>query len=453
MSSASAPIMRRDCEPASTTSDPRLRPYDVNVPSTTVHQRSQRLPPALWRMAVAAGLAFYLDAATLMSVAIALPIWRDAFQLGPWQVGLLTAGLAFAIAVGSLVGGWLGDRFGRGRVFTYDLVVFVVGTVVILTAPHGSVLTAGVIVVGLAAGADVPTALAMISEHAPDGVRGRLTAVTQVMWIGAVLATFALGFAVSGLGLVGTRIMIAHLVVLAAITLGLRLLIVRPGGAGRFQPPRSGRVGTLGRLAAPGVATPLILTGLFYLCWNAAASTLGSYGVYFAVTVTGMSQSQATGLVLLTFPIALIMSVIFVRLADTGWRDRLFVVAMLLQIAAFAAGAVTGGATVGGMVVLIVLYSLSNVFGGEAIYKVWSQLLLPADLRATAIGLTFASARAVAAGFMLVVPALVERSPGLLLWILVGCVTASGVVGLAITRRDDLRPLLRPVEVADPTAG
>lgn len=398
-------------------------------------------------MAVASGLAFSLDAATLMTVAIALPIWRDAYQLGPWQVGLISAGLAFAVAAGALVGGWLGDRFGRGLVFTYDLVVFVIGTVVIVVAPTGTILTAGVLIVGLAAGADVPTALATISDHAPDHARGRLTAITQVMWIGAVLATFVLGFAVSTLGFVGTRILVAQLVVLAVLTLGLRLLSAIPRRGRDPLPPRPRSTVSLQQLAAPGVRTPLLLTGLFFLFWNAASTALGSYGVYFAVTVTRFTQSEATGLVLLTFPIALLMSVIFVRLADSRWRDRLFVVAMGLQIAAFAAGAVTGGTAVVGMVVLMILYSLSNVFGGEAIYKVWSQLLLPAELRATAIGLTFATARAAAAAFMLGVPALVEFRPALLLWILVGCVTTSGTLGLVIIRRRAFAPLLRPVTV------
>ena len=109
------------------------------------------------------------------------------------------------------------------------------------------------------------------------------------------------------------------------------------------------------------------------------------------MTVTELTQTQATGLVLVTFPPALLMSVIFVRLADTVWRDRLFVVAMILQIAAFATGALTGGTLVAGMIAVTVLYSLSNVFAGEAAYKVWSQLLFPAEVRATALGVTYGS--------------------------------------------------------------
>jgi inositol transporter-like SP family MFS transporter len=184
------------------------------------------------------------------------------------------------------------------------------------------------------------------------------------MWIAAVLATFALGFAVSQWGYLGTQILIGHLVLLAVVTLALRIALTAPR-RGRTPVPEHPRVAVSpGRLIGAGVGLPLLLTAVFFLCWNPSA--LGSYGTYFVVTATGLSQTQATGLVLVTFPPALAMSLISVRLADTVWRDRIFVLAALLQIAAFTVGALTGGVVVAGMVALVALYSLSNVFGGEA---------------------------------------------------------------------------------------
>ena len=239
-------------------------------------------------------------------------------------------------------------------------------------------LVIGVIVVGLAAGADMPTALAVISDAAPDWARGRLVGLTQVLWIAAILATYALGFAVSRSGFRGTQILIGHLVLLAVATLALRLVLTTRSRREPEQAAAPRLTVTPRILLGAGVAFPLVVTGLFLLFWNIASTTLGTYGTYVLVTVTQLTQTQATGLVLVTFPPALLMSVLFVRLADTVWRDRLFVVAMFLQIAAFAIGALTGGTLVAGMIALTVLYSLSNVFAGEAAYKVWSQLLFPA---------------------------------------------------------------------------
>jgi len=119
---------------------------------------------------------------------------------------------------------------------------------------------------------------------------------------------------------------------------------------------------------------------------------------------------------------------------------------MIIQISAFAVGALTGGTVLAGMVLLVFLYSLSNVFAGEAVYKVWSQLLLPAHVRATGIGLTYAVARAAAAAFMLVVPAIVAAHPAWLLGLLCGCALVSGLTGLVIIRHRPFAHLLRPTQ-------
>lgn len=400
-----------------------------------------------WRLVLAAGLAFYLDAAALISVSIALPIWRRVYQLSVWQTGLLSGGMAFALAAGSLAGGWLGDRYGRSRVFTLDLVCFCAGTVVVLTASDVIQLTCGVLVVGLAAGADVPTALAVIADVVPPATRGRSTGATQLLWIAAVLATLALGYAVSGLGFLGTQLLMGHLVALAALTLGLRLTLVAWGNP--ISTPQPG-LGTARASSSPGrlleveSRVPLLLTTTFYLCWNVASGTLGSYGTYFLVVVTGLSQTTATALALAAFLPALVMVVVFVRLADTRWRDRLFVVAMFVQVVAFGVGAATGGRVLAGMVILIVLYSLSNVFAGEAIYKVWSQLLFPDGVRSTAIGVSYGVARAVTAALLLFVPPLVASSPTLVLWLLTLCVATSGGIGMVLVHHPSFTRLLHP---------
>ena len=328
---------------------------------------------------------------------------------------------------------------GRGVVFTVDLVVFAAATLAIAFAPDAWTLLAGVVVVGLAAGADMPTALTVLSDAAPVGTHGRLVGLTQVSWIAAILVTYALGFATSGIGFLGAQLLSLHLVVVALLTLLLRLTLASSARSGARQPtvPRP-------RLRAAGALPALLATGGFLLLWNVASTTLGSYGTYVLVTVTGMTQTQATGLVLVAFPPALLMSVLFTRLADSPWRDRLFVVAMLLQVLAFVAGAASGGVVAGGMLILIVLYSLSNVFAGEAIYKVWSQLLLPPPVRGTAVGLSYGVARGLAAAFLLVVPLALESHAGELLWLLAGCVSASGLIGLMIISRPAWRPLLQP---------
>ncbi|CAM5335421.1 hypothetical protein SVIOM74S_06258 [Streptomyces violarus] len=81
------------------------------------------------------------------------------------------------------------------------------------------------------------------------------------------------------------------------------------------------------------------------------------------------------------------------------------------------------------MFVFFVLYQLSNPFAGEANYKVWSQLTLPADTRGTTQGLAYALARGVFAVAAFFTPALADYSPAVLLWTITACMTAAAFAG------------------------
>jgi inositol transporter-like SP family MFS transporter len=399
-------------------------------PTGRVDQRRLR------RTVVAAGLASYLDAAALVTVAIALPVWRQHYGLAVWQVGLLTSGLSCAVAVGAVLGGRLADRLGRDRVFTLDLLLFLAGAALVAAADGPAALLLGVTVLGLAVGADLPSSLGIVAAAGAPASRGRLVASTQLFWTAGVMGTFALGFAVSGLGPAGAQLLVGHLLLVGAFTVALRLTVradLASAHLGRGAPPAGSALG--------GPAMPLLVTGGFFLCWQLAATTIGTYGTYYLVTHTGLTQTQATAAVVFTVP-PVLMAIAFTRLADTVWRDRLFVVASGLQIIALATGALTGGDLVLGMVVLLLLWSVSNVFAGEAVYRVWSHLLLPADSRATAFGITYGVARIASAAFLLVVPFLIDRDPGGLLWVLTAFVALSGVAGLVLIHHPRLIPAL-----------
>jgi inositol transporter-like SP family MFS transporter len=269
--------------------------------------------------------------------------------------------------------------------------------------------------------------------------RGFLIGSTQFFWSVGLTGTYALGFAVSGLGPSGVRLMVWHLILAGAFTAVLRLT-----DNARLAPPAPARgAGPVLSRALTGIPMlPLLLTGIFFVSWQLAASTLGTFGTYYLVTHTALTQTQATATVLFTVP-PVLMAIAFTRLADTVWRDRLFVVAAVLQVLALTTGAVTGGRLVASMIVLLLLWSVSNVFGGEAVYRVWSHLLLPPDTRATAFGISYGVARLASAAFLLVVPVLIERHPAGLLWVLAAFLTLSGATGLVVTHHPRLVPALR----------
>ncbi|NUQ98573.1 MAG: MFS transporter [Streptomyces sp.] len=410
----------------------------VRTPTAPEHSE-QPIPWRLWKVAALSGMASYLDAALIVSIAVNLAIYRDSYDMGVWMAGAISAIVTGCIAVGSLVGGRLADMFGRRRVYNWDIFCFALGAVVITLAPNDIVLFIGVLVAGLAAGADLPTSLAVVSDAAPADGRARLVSFTQVMWVAGIVVVIFLGYLLSDTGMTGARIITGHLAVAALVTWQLRSrldLADEPSDtelaqeAAALAAPRGIELKNLWNRAT---LLPMATTFAYYVTWGIGANTFGQFGTYLLVTVSGASQSLATGINLAFLPIALVLTLVFVRLADTAWRDRLFYVFTVVQIVAFCIASLTAGA-LAGMLVFFVLYQISNPFAGEASYKVWSQLTLPPDTRGTTQGLTYAVSRGVFAGVAFVTPALMEYSASVLLWSITACMAASAVAGVYVVR-------------------
>ncbi|MEU1002624.1 MFS transporter [Streptomyces tibetensis] len=391
------------------------------------------IPRPLWKAAALSGMASYLDAGLIVSISVNLAVYRDSYDMGVWMAGAISAIVTGCIAVGSLVGGRLADLFGRRRVYNWDIFCFAIGALVITFAPDDITLLAGVLVAGLAAGADLPTSLAVVSDAAPSWARGRLVAFTQVMWMLGITVAIFLGFALSTTGMTGARLITGQLALAALVTWALRSRL-KPADA-----PSETDTGTVPEsISLKGVWTraamlPMAATFVFYVTWGLGANTFGQFGTYLLVTVSDASQSLATGINLAFIPIGVLLTFAFVRVADSSWRDRLFHVAAVVQILAFVIASLTAGA-LAGMLVFFVLYQLSNPFAGEANYKVWSQLTLPADTRGTTQGLTYALSRGVFAVAAFFTPALADHSPSVLLWTITACMTAAAFAGVFIIR-------------------
>ncbi|GGX02268.1 MFS transporter [Streptomyces lomondensis] len=392
------------------------------------------IPRPLWKAAALSGMASYLDAGLIVSISVNLAIYRDSYDMGVWMAGAISAIVTGCIAVGSLVGGRLADLFGRRRVYNWDIFCFALGAIVITLAPDDITLLIGVLIAGLAAGADLPTSLAVVSDAAPAWARGRLVAFTQVMWMLGIAVAIFLGFVLSTTGMTGARLITGQLAVAALVTWALRSrLKLSEQDPAEAEPEGAPQGSSLKNVWTRAALLPMTATFVFYVTWGLGANTFGQFGTYLLVTVSDASQSLATGINLAFIPIGVLLTFAFVRVADTPWRDRLFHVAAVVQILAFVIASLTAGALVG-MLVFFVLYQLSNPFAGEANYKVWSQLTLPADTRGTTQGLTYALSRGVFAVAAFFTPALADYSPSVLLWTITACMTAAAFAGVFIIR-------------------
>jgi MFS transporter, SP family, inositol transporter len=89
-----------------------------------------------WRWTILAGMASYLDAGSIVALGVGLALWQEYLGMSSTTVGLLTAlgPNAIGAAIGALIGGRLGDLFGRKRIYQYDLLVYAFGILLIVSA-------------------------------------------------------------------------------------------------------------------------------------------------------------------------------------------------------------------------------------------------------------------------------------------------------------------------------
>lgn len=126
-----------------------------------------------WFVTTVAGMASFLDAGAIAGTSTALVLYQEKFALGPVEIGQLSALLTVMIAVGAFTGGRLGDRYGRRRVFTVTMILFALGALVLALAVTTPMIYVGILMLGFAAGADLPVSMAMIAESAPRDSAGR----------------------------------------------------------------------------------------------------------------------------------------------------------------------------------------------------------------------------------------------------------------------------------------
>lgn len=393
----------------------------------------------VWKWTALASMASYIDAGSIIAAAAGLPLWEQQLGLGSSTVRLLTAFSSNAIsaAIGALIGGRLGDRLGRKRIYAWDLLVFAFGILWIVFAVNTPMLFIGYVVVGLAVGADLPTSLALIAEISPGRARGKLIGLTQVAWSLGPMVTALLAFALAPLGLLGIRIVFAHLFVVAIVTWYLRRGMVE---SARWEQARdaardSGNPLALGRvrdLFAGWNLRALLFTGGIYVLWNTVAGTAGAFLPYILQHAGAADQATSVGIQCFNYALTMLaVALVFMPLSDGRRRRVMFAVGAVMQIAAFGCFAFL---PLGIPVALanVVLFGVGAAFAGESFYKLWSQEMFPTMLRGTAQGVTFAFARIVLGIWSFLVPMMINSAFGVagMSAIMMGMMVLFAAVGL-----------------------
>jgi len=125
---------------------------------------------------------------------------QTLWGLSPNLHGVAMASALYGTVVGSLLGGWPADRFGRKATLLWIGIFYLVGAVGSALAPNVTVFIAARVIGGLGIGISTVVAPMYISEIAPPKHRGRLAGMFQFNIVFGILIAFVSNALLAGIG-------------------------------------------------------------------------------------------------------------------------------------------------------------------------------------------------------------------------------------------------------------
>jgi inositol transporter-like SP family MFS transporter len=407
-----------------------------------------------WKATIAVSMSNYIEAGSIIALATSLSLWQEYFGFTNLAVGLVAAlsANAFGAALGALIGGPLGDRYGRKFIYTYDLILYMIGTAFVIFAVAPWMLVLGVILTGIAVGAGVPVAWTYIAEEAPSEARAKHVGTAQFAWSLAPALVFLFATFVVPLGLLGTRIVFAHLFVVAFVTWWVRRGLSESHTWKKSDEERRASEATgIKRRNYRELLTNrtnlkalLFLVGVYAL-WNLVAGQMGIFmpRVYETAGVESATQQNLLQVLLWSFTV-LATWFGFMRYGDRVDRRLLYGIGALLGIAAWVL-LVFAHVTMPVLILFAVLWGVSAGIGAQAFYALWAAEMFATRYRASAQGVLFFVARIVVGLLSYWFPTLLaEHGVPFVGMIMIGALLVAllvGVIGAPDTRGKSLEQI------------
>lgn len=384
---------------------------------------------------IAVSLTNYLDAGAIVAGAAGLTLWKDYLQLTEGHLGWLNAISANCLgaAIGAIIGGVLADKYGRKVIYTYNMLVYMTGVLLILLSTNFPMLLTGFLITGVSVGVGVPASWTYISESSEIANRGRNIGISQMAWgvgptfillFGTLLAPPTAGagtegicfymveelaamFGVTGSGaelnVFSSRIVFASLFLVALVAWLLQRQLDESAEwkAAQEREQEKPAVGSAFSFASlltnrVNIVTIAFLAGM-YLTWNLVASVMGFFQPHIFETAGGLSNADANLLTVGQWTLIIITTFIFSMLVDRVNQRWLFFMGGIFAIAAWGMVITVGVTSIWGLIIYTVLWGIQAGFSAQAFYALWASELFPAKYRAAAQGVMFFIVRSLSA--------------------------------------------------------
>lgn len=378
---------------------------------------------------IAVSLTNYLDAGAIVAGASGLTLWQKYLGLSELHLGWLNfiSANCLGAALGAIIGGFLADKYGRKFIYTYNLIVYMVGVLLIMCSVNFPMLLFGFLVTGISVGIGVPASWTYISESSENDRRGRNICISQMSWgfgpmIILLLGMFfapdgylftwveALGHAVGGVGLTeealnvfSSRVVFLSLFIVAFIAWNMQRKLEESHDwkASRDAVKAKGEdTGLLHAFAVlfsnkTAVKTVCFLATI-YLTWNLVASVMGFFQPHIYETAGGVSNEQANMLSCVGWAIVVAITFVLSFFIDKLPHKLFYILGLVAALATWLV-IIAGVNGIGSLWAFSILWGINGGLSVQIFYALWGSELFPAKFRAGAQGLMFFIVRGLSA--------------------------------------------------------
>lgn len=378
---------------------------------------------------IAVSLTNYLDAGAIVAGASGLTLWQKYLGLSELHLGWLNfiSANCLGAALGAIIGGFLADKYGRKFIYTYNLIVYMVGVLLIMCSVNFPMLLFGFLVTGISVGIGVPASWTYISESSENDRRGRNICISQMSWgfgpmIILLLGMFfapdgylftwveALGHAVGGAGLTeealnvfSSRVVFLSLFIVAFIAWNMQRKLEESHDwkASRDAVKAKGEdTGLLHAFAVlfsnkTAVKTVCFLATI-YLTWNLVASVMGFFQPHIYETAGGVSNEQANMLSCVGWAIVVAITFVLSSFIDKLPHKLFYILGLVAALATWLV-IIAGVNGIGSLWAFSILWGINGGLSVQIFYALWGSELFPAKFRAGAQGLMFFIVRGLSA--------------------------------------------------------
>ncbi|MBO7499405.1 MAG: MFS transporter [Bacteroidaceae bacterium] len=430
---------------------------------------------------IAVSLTNYLDAGAIVAGASGLTLWQKYLGLSEVHLGWLNfiSANCLGAALGAIIGGFLADKYGRKFIYTYNLIVYMVGVLLIMCSVNFPMLLGGFLVTGISVGIGVPASWTYISESSEINNRGRNICISQMSWgcgpmiillLGMLFApggylfswVEGIGHAIGGTALSGdalnvfsSRVVFFSLFVVAFIawTMQRRLEESREWTASREAAKAKGEdTGLLHAFKVlfsnkKAIRTVCFLVAI-YLTWNLVASVMGFFQPHIYETAGGLTNEYANMLSCVGWVIVVAVTFCISFIIDKVSHKLLYVLGLLAALATWVV-VIAGINGMGSLWAFSILWGINGGISVQIFYALWGSELFPAKFRAGAQGLMFFIVRGLSAVWGLMFTLIYgEQGEGFTVaaWCMIALLLISlvvGVIGCPNTRGKSLNQITR----------